>query len=41
MIADQRAGPAMIAAGTAQQGAAADGRLIGFWEFVGFWGGGG
>ncbi len=32
MIEDERAGPAMIAAGAAQQGAAADGRLIGFWE---------
>ena len=39
MIEDGRAAPAMIAAGAAQQGAAADGRrLIGFWEFVAHWG---
>jgi hypothetical protein len=41
MIEDGRAAPAMIGAGAAQQGAAADGRrLIGFWEFVAHRGGG-
>jgi hypothetical protein len=34
MIEDGRTAPAMIAAGAAQQGAAADSRrVIGFWEF--------
>jgi len=41
MIEDERAGPAMIAAGAAQQGAGADGRrLIDLWEFVAYWAGG-
>jgi hypothetical protein len=41
MIEDGRAAPTMIAAGAAQQGAAADGpRLTGFREFVADRGGG-